>query len=86
MDRPVVGLRFPKLPILIAAFWTIMFGRQLQTFIPAMSEEKDDSNVIWLVSFHTSLFPVDASILDPLTIADNPFPSATATYSIGFEM
>ena len=29
--------------------------------------------MIRLVSFHTSLFPVDAGILDPLTNADNPF-------------
>jgi len=40
MDRPAVGLRLHKLPILIAAFWTVMSGRQLQTFIPAMSEER----------------------------------------------
>ena len=42
--------------------------------------------MIQLVSFHTSLFLVDADILDPLTIADNPFPSAAATYSTGSEM
>ena len=35
--------------------------------------------MILLVSFHTSLSPVDAGILDPLTNADNPFPSAAAT-------
>jgi hypothetical protein len=39
MDRLAVGLRLPILPILIAAFWTVMSGRQFQTFIPAMSEE-----------------------------------------------
>ena len=42
--------------------------------------------MIRLVSFHTSLFPVDAGILDPLTNADNPLPSAAATYSTGSEM
>ena len=86
MDRPAVGLRLPILPILIAAFWTVMSGRQLQTFIPAMSEEKDNSNMIWLVSFHTFPFPVDTGILDPLTNADNPFPSIDATYSIESKM
>ena len=40
MDRPAVGLRLPKLPILIAALWTIIPGRQLQTFVPAMSKER----------------------------------------------
>ena len=30
--------------------------------------------MIQLVSFHTSLLLVDAGILDPLTITDNPFP------------
>ena len=40
MDRPAVDLRLPKLLILIAAFWTVMSGRQFQTFIPAMSEER----------------------------------------------
>ena len=86
MDRPTVGLRLHKLLRLIAAFWTVMSGRQLQTFIPAMSEEKDNSNMIWLVSFHTFPFPVDTGILDPLTNADNPFPSTAATYLIEFEM
>ena len=86
MDRSAVGLRLPKLPILIAAFWIVMFGRQLQIFIPSMSEEKIYSNVIRLVSFYTSLFLVDAGILDPLTNADNPFPSAAAIYSIEFKM
>ena len=42
--------------------------------------------MIRLAFFHTSLLPVDAGILDPLTIADNPFPSAAATYSTGSEM
>ena len=42
--------------------------------------------MIWLVSFHTSLFPVDAGIIDPLTNADNPFPSTAATYSTESEM
>ena len=42
--------------------------------------------MIRLASFRTSLSPVDAGILDPLTNADNPFPSAAATYSIGSEM
>ena len=40
MDRPAVDLRLPKFPILIAAFWTVVSGRQLQTFILAMSEER----------------------------------------------
>ena len=86
MDRPVVGLRLPKLPILIAALWTIIPGRQLQTFIPVMSEEKDNSNVIQLDFFHTSLFPVDAGILAFLTNADNHFPSIAAIYSTESEM
>ena len=42
--------------------------------------------MIWLASFHTFLLPVDTGILDPLTIADNLFPSAAATYSTGSEM
>ena len=42
--------------------------------------------MIRLVSFHTSLLLVDAGILDPLTIADNLFPSAVATCLIGSEM
>ena len=50
-----------------------------------MSEE-NNSNVTQLVSFHTSLFLVDAGILDPLTNADNHFPSAAAIYSIESEM
>ena len=42
--------------------------------------------MIRLASFHTSLLPVDAAILDLLATADNPFPSAAATYSTGSEM
>ena len=42
--------------------------------------------MIQLVSFHTSLFLVDTSILDPLKNADNPFPSAAAIYSTESEM
>ena len=42
--------------------------------------------MIRLVSFHTFLLLVDAGTLDPLTIADNPLPSAAATYSTGSEM
>ena len=42
--------------------------------------------MIRLVSFHISLFPVDASILDLLTNADNPFSSAAAIYSTKYEM
>ena len=42
--------------------------------------------MIRLVSFHTSLLLVDAGILDPLTIADNLFPSTAATYSTGSKM
>ena len=82
----MVDLRLPKLPILIAAFWIVMSGRQLQTFIPAMSGRKSNSNVIRLVSFHTSLLLVDTGILDPLTIANNSFLSAAAIYSTGSEM
>jgi len=40
MDRPAVDLRLPELPILIAAFWTVISGRQFQTFILAVSEER----------------------------------------------
>ena len=42
--------------------------------------------MIQLAFFHTSLLPVEASILDPLATADNPFSSAAATYSTRFEM
>ena len=38
--RPAVGLRLLKLLILIAALWTVIPGRQLQTFVPAMSKER----------------------------------------------
>ena len=86
MDRPVVDLRLPKLPILIAAFWTVMSGRLFQTFIPAVSKERTIFSAIRLASFHTSLLPIDVVILDPLTIVDNLFPSAAATYSTGSEM
>jgi hypothetical protein len=51
-----------------------------------MSEEKDNSNVIQLVPFHTFLALIDAGMLDLLTISDNPFPSAAATYSTESEM
>ena len=74
MDRPAVGLRLPKLLILIAALWIVIPSRQLQTFIPTMPEER----IIPLL--------IDAGILSSLTSADNPFPSATATYSTGSEM
>jgi hypothetical protein len=40
MDRSTVGLRLPKLPIMITAFRAIVLGRQPQTFIPAMLEER----------------------------------------------
>ena len=40
MDTLAVGLRLPKLPILFAAFRTVIFGRQFQTFVPAVSEER----------------------------------------------
>ena len=56
MDRPAVGLRFPKLLILIAAFWTVMSGRQLQTFIPAMSKERTIPIWFGLFSFIPLLF------------------------------
>ena len=42
--------------------------------------------MIRLVFFHTSLFPVDAGILDFLTNADNSFLSTAATYSTEFKM
>ena len=42
--------------------------------------------MIQLVFFHTSSLLVDASVLSLLTNADNPFPSAVATYSTKFEM
>ena len=42
--------------------------------------------MIQLASFHTFLLPVDAGILDPLTIADNLFPSAAAACLIGSKM
>ena len=42
--------------------------------------------MIRLVSFHTTLFLVDAGILDLLTNVDNSFLSAAATYSIESEM
>ena len=86
MDRPAVGLRLPKLPILIAAFWIVMSSRQLQTFIPTVSEERTIPVQFDLLPFIPLFFLVDAGILDPLTIADNPFPSTAATYSIGSEM
>ena len=40
MDRPAVDLRLPKLLILFAAFRAAISSRQLQTFIPTMSEER----------------------------------------------
>ena len=42
--------------------------------------------MIWLVSFYTSLLPVDAGMLDPLTNVDNHFPSAAVIYSAKFEI
>ena len=51
MDRPVVGLRLPKLPILIAALWIVTPSRQLQTFVLAMSEERIIPMQFSLVSF-----------------------------------
>ena len=42
--------------------------------------------MIRLASFDTFLLLVDTGILDPLATADNPFPSAAATYSTGSEM
>ena len=85
MDIPAVGLRLPKLLILLTALWAIISSRQFQTFIPIMSK-KDNSNVIRLVRFHTSLLLIDAGMLDLLTNIDNPFPSAAAIYSIESEM
>ena len=82
MDRPAVDLRLPKLPILIASFWTVMSGRQFQTFVPAVSEER---TIPVRFCFHTFLLPIDAGILDPLAIADNLFLSTATTYSTGFE-
>ena len=51
MDRSAVGLRLPKLPIVITALWTITPGRQLQTFVPAMSEERTILMQFSLLSF-----------------------------------
>ena len=51
MDRPAVGLRLPKLPILFAALWIVIFGRQFQTFVPAMSEERIIPMQFSLLSF-----------------------------------
>ena len=85
MDRPAVGLRLPKLPILIAALWTAILGRQLQTFVPAMSEERTIPMQFSLLSF-VPLFPVDAGILTFPTNVDNPFPSVAAIYSTEFDM
>ena len=84
MDRPAVGLRLSKFPLLFTTLWAIISSRQFQTFIPIMSK-KDNSNVIRLVRFHTSLL-VDANILSLLTKAENPFLSAAAIYSTKFEM
>ena len=42
--------------------------------------------MIQLAFFHTSLSPIDAGILSPLTNADNPFPSVIVIYSTKFEM
>ena len=60
-----------------------MSGRQFQTFVPAVSEER---TIPVRFCFHTFLLPIDAGILDPLAIADNLFLSAAATYSTGSEM
>jgi hypothetical protein len=38
MDRPAVGLRLPELQILITALGTVASCRQLQTYIPIVSE------------------------------------------------
>ena len=56
MDRPAIGLRLPKLPILIAALWTITPSRQLQTFVPVMSEERIIPMQFSLLSFIPLLF------------------------------
>jgi hypothetical protein len=42
--------------------------------------------VTQLALFHASLLLVDADVPFPLTSADNPFPSAIAIYSAGYEM
>ena len=38
--QTAVGLRLPKLPILLTALWAIISSRQFQTFIPTMFEER----------------------------------------------
>ena len=85
MDTSVVGLRLPKLLILIAALWTVTPGRQLQTFVPTMSEERIIPMQFSLLSF-VSLFPVDVGILAFPTNTDNHFPSAAAIYLTEFKM
>ena len=51
MDRPAVSLRLPKLPILIAALCSVTPGRQLQTFVSEMSEERTIPMQFCLLSF-----------------------------------
>ena len=85
MDRPAVGLRLPKLPILLAALRIVILSRQFQTFVPAISKERTIPMRFVFFS-HTSLSPVDAGILAPLTNADDPFLSVAAIYSTKFEM
>ena len=86
MDRPAVGVRLPKLPILFTTLWEIISSRQFQTFIPTMSEERTIPMRFSLLSFIPLFFPVDAGILALLTNADNPFLSAVAIYSTKFKM
>ena len=85
MDRPAVGLRLPKLPILLTALWQLFL---VGNFKPSFQQclKKDNFNVIQHVFFHTSPLLVDAGILSLLTNADNPFPSTIAIYSIKFEI
>ena len=89
MDRPAVGLRLPRLPILIAAFWAVMSSRQLQTFIPVMSEERTipmQFNRIRDVTRGFIAPSFDIGILALLTNTDNPFLSTAVIYSIELVM
>jgi hypothetical protein len=40
MDGPEVGLRLPKLLILITALWAVMSYGQFQNFVPIVSKER----------------------------------------------
>ena len=51
MDRPTVDLRLPKLPILIAVFWTVMsctrYGsRSMRTTLPPLRRTADSTSLM----------------------------------------